>query len=49
VRSDTPSRSSGAGAVRAASGADASGIAARVRSQVSRTLSALPSGTFHLR
>ena len=49
VRSDNPSRSSGAGAVRAASRADASGIVARVRSQVSRALSAVPGGTFRLR
>ena len=49
VRSDNPSRSSGAGAVRAASGANASDIVARVRSQVNRTLSAVPGGTFRLR
>jgi hypothetical protein len=49
VRSDNPSRSSGAGAVRAASRADASGIVARVRSQVSRALSAVPGGAFRLR
>ena len=49
VRSDNPSRSSGAGAVRAASRADASGIVARVRSQVNHTLSAVPGGTFRLR
>lgn len=49
VRSDNPARSSGAGAVRAASGANASDIVARVRSQVNRTLSAVPGGTFRLR
>ena len=49
VRSDNPSRSSGAGAVRAASGANASDIVARVRSQVNRTLSVVPGGTFRLR
>ena len=49
VRSDNPSRSSGAGAVRAASGANASDIVARVRSQVNRTLSAVRGGTFRLR
>jgi hypothetical protein len=49
VRSDNPSRSSGAGAVRAASGANASDIVARVRSQVNRTLSAVPGGAFRLR
>jgi hypothetical protein len=49
VRSDNPSRSPGAGAVRAASGANASDIVARVRSQVNRTLSAVPGGTFRLR
>ncbi len=49
VRSDNPSRSSGAGAVRAASGASASDIVARVRSQVNRTLSAVPGGAFRLR
>ena len=49
VRSDNPARSSGAGAVRAASGANASDIVARVRSQVSRALSAVPGGTFRLR
>ena len=49
VRSDNPARSSGAGAVRAASGANASDIVARVRSQVNRTLSAVPGGAFRLR
>ena len=49
VRSDNPSRSSGAGAVRAASGANASDIVARVRSQVNRALSAVPGGAFRLR
>jgi hypothetical protein len=49
VRSTDPSRSSGAGAVRAASGANASDIVARVRSQVNRTLSEVPAGAFRLR
>jgi hypothetical protein len=49
ARSDSPSRSSGAGAVRAASAAMAADITARVRSQVSRTLSAVQGGAFRLR
>jgi hypothetical protein len=49
VRAATPSRPSGASAVRVASGANAADIVARVRSQVDRTLSALPGGTFRLR
>jgi hypothetical protein len=49
VRSGNPARSSGAGAVRAASGTNPSDIVARVRSQVNRTLSAVPGGTFRLR
>jgi hypothetical protein len=49
VRSDNPSQSSGAGAVRAASGANASDIVARVRSQVNRTLSVVPGGGLRLR
>jgi hypothetical protein len=49
VRMANPSRSSGAGAVRDASGANAADIVARVRSEVNRTLSALQGGAFRLR
>lgn len=48
ARSDKPARPSGAGAVRSGRGADAADIVARVRSEVSRTLSALPGGAFRL-
>ena len=48
VRAAT-SRSPEAGAARVASGANAADIVARVRSQVSRTLSAVPGGALRLR
>jgi hypothetical protein len=49
VRADRSSRPSGADAVRAASGANAADIVARVRSQVNRTLAAAQGGAFRLR
>ena len=49
ARSESPARPSGASAVRVRSGADAADIVARVRSEVNRTLSALPAGTVRFR
>jgi hypothetical protein len=49
VRADRSSRPSGGGTVRAASGANAADIVARVRSQVNRTLAAAQGGGFRLR
>jgi hypothetical protein len=49
VRSDNHARPSGASAVRAAPGANAADIVARVRSEVNRTLSAVQGGAFRLR
>jgi hypothetical protein len=49
VRSDHHARPAGASAVRGAPGANAADIAARVRSEVNRTLSAVPGGAIRLR
>jgi hypothetical protein len=49
VRPDNPSRSSGTGSVRAGSATNGAAIAARVRSEVSRALSAVQGGVLRLR